>query len=644
MPPPLQKTPKSYTLLRGFWGAGQTGTEHQEQRTTTGSSGNVTYHTKYYLDWLGNVTQLNYPSVTGATTVNYTFDSAGRPSLAVDSANGITYAQGTCANGIASNGVCYAPNGSVASESIGVTSSFTGIGVVDQYNNRFQPLEIHASSSGGNAFDISYNFVDPSSQGNAGHVYSITNNIDGTRSQTFTYDQLNRVASALTTSTHATSPTHCWGEVYGLDPWANLQSIAATTNSAYTGCSEESGFAKSADGNNHLAGFTYDASGNTSNDSVYTNYMWNGESQLKSAGGVAYLYDGDGRRVAKIGSKLYWYASDNNILIETNSTGAILNQYVYFGGKRVALLPAGSTAQFYAEDFLGTSRVVTTNAGAVCYDADFYPYGGERTYTNSCTQNNYKFEGKERDTETGNDDFGARYYTNRFGRWLSADWSSTPIAVPYANLTNPQTLNLYAMVADDPESFADLNGHGPPDEDNEEEDREEDTELDQIHEALRQVEARQAKELLDAHQAWVATQTKGYDDPLTGACYAPPAGPNDRTANDELRRDANGNPIPDPNAKGAAHTQMGTRTSKSQTGSPTYRQGMEYDENGKPVRRIDHTNHGRKDHPNPHQHMIDPNTGKIGPPQPMPPPPTPPPPPPPPPHAPTTSTSDGQGN
>src|SRR5208337_29331 len=68
-------------------------------------------------------------------------------------------------------------------------------------------------------------------------------------------------------------------------------------------------------------------------------------------------------------------------------------------------------------------------------------------------------EGKERDTETGNDDFGARYYSNRFGRWLSADWSNVPVAVPYANLTNPQTLNLYAMVADDPESFADLDGH-----------------------------------------------------------------------------------------------------------------------------------------------------------------------------------------
>jgi len=109
-------------------------------------------------------------------------------------------------------------------------------------------------------------------------------------------------------------------------------------------------------------------------------------------------------------------------------------------------------------DQLGTARVVTTNTGVVCYDADFSPYGGEGAWTSTCLER-YRFEGKERDAETGNDDFGARYYSNRFGRWLSADWSSVPAPVPYANLTNPQTLNLYAMASDDPESFADLDGH-----------------------------------------------------------------------------------------------------------------------------------------------------------------------------------------
>jgi len=173
---------------------------------------------------------------------------------------------------------------------------------------------------------------------------------------------------------------------------------------------------------------------------------------------VNYLYDGDGRRVSKSSGTLYWYGSGGDILAETDTSGNTSAEYIFFGGKRVAQVPASGTPLYYVEDLLGTSRVITTNAGVVCYDADFYPFGGESQYTNTCPQN-YKFEGKERDTETLNDDFGARYYSWRFGRWLSADWSAVPVPVPYANLTNPQTLNLYAMVADDPESFADLDGH-----------------------------------------------------------------------------------------------------------------------------------------------------------------------------------------
>jgi RHS repeat-associated protein len=311
------------------------------------------------------------------------------------------------------------------------------------------------------AIDITYYFI---GGGNAGHVYYIFNNLDPTRTQHFTYDQLSRLIAAQTVSTYASNPAHCWGEIYNVDAWGNLQSIAATTDTNYTGCSQESGFSTTADGNNHLPIFSYDASGNTQNDGTYT-YNWDAESQLKSAttSGTTtnYTYDGDGRRVAKVGSKLYWYGSGGDILAETDASGNTTAEYIFFGGKRIAMLPASGTPLYYVEDMLGTSRVITTNTGVVCYDADFYPYGGERSYTNTCPQN-YKFEGKERDAETGNDDFGARYYSNRFGRWLSADWSSVPVPVPYANLANPQTLNLYAMVADDPESFADLDGHCNP--------------------------------------------------------------------------------------------------------------------------------------------------------------------------------------
>jgi RHS repeat-associated protein len=162
--------------------------------------------------------------------------------------------------------------------------------------------------------------------------------------------------------------------------------------------------------------------------------------------------------VSKSSGKLYWYSPEGDILAETDASGSTQNEYVFFGGDRVAVLPSGGSPAFYAEDFLGSSRVIVQPSGTACYDADFTPYGGERPYTNAC-QPNYKFEGKERDTETGNDDFDARYYNFRYGRWLSSDWSDDPEPVPYANFTNPQTLNLYSMVQDDPESFADLDGH-----------------------------------------------------------------------------------------------------------------------------------------------------------------------------------------
>jgi RHS repeat-associated protein len=136
----------------------------------------------------------------------------------------------------------------------------------------------------------------------------------------------------------------------------------------------------------------------------------------------------------------------------------VTSEYVFFGGKRIARRDASNNIYYYAEDFIGSSRVMTTSNGTVCYEADFYPYGGERTITNTCPQN-YKFQGKERDSETGNDDFGARYYSSSFGRWLSPDWSSIPAPVPYADLSNPQTLNLYQFVKNDPETFTDPDGH-----------------------------------------------------------------------------------------------------------------------------------------------------------------------------------------
>jgi RHS repeat-associated protein len=67
--------------------------------------------------------------------------------------------------------------------------------------------------------------------------------------------------------------------------------------------------------------------------------------------------------------------------------------------------------------------------------------------------------GKERDAESGNDYFGARYYASSMGRWLSPDWSEKIMPVPYAKLDDPQSLNLYNYMRNDPLSGVDPDGH-----------------------------------------------------------------------------------------------------------------------------------------------------------------------------------------
>jgi len=70
-----------------------------------------------------------------------------------------------------------------------------------------------------------------------------------------------------------------------------------------------------------------------------------------------------------------------------------------------------------------------------------------------------RYTGKERDTESGNDYFGARYYNSATGRFLSPDWSAKVQPVPYAKLDNPQSLNLYSYVGNNPLSRTDPTGH-----------------------------------------------------------------------------------------------------------------------------------------------------------------------------------------
>jgi len=91
------------------------------------------------------------------------------------------------------------------------------------------------------------------------------------------------------------------------------------------------------------------------------------------------------------------------------------------------------------------------------------PYG----MNTSCTGTDVSpmhFTGKQKDTESGNDYFGARYLASgtNLGRFMTPDWASDGSPVPYAKLDNPQTLNLYVYLRNNPLNTIDPDGHEPP--------------------------------------------------------------------------------------------------------------------------------------------------------------------------------------
>ena len=61
--------------------------------------------------------------------------------------------------------------------------------------------------------------------------------------------------------------------------------------------------------------------------------------------------------------------------------------------------------------------------------------------------------------QTGLDYFGARYFSAPLGRFMSPDWSETPTPVPYADFSDPQTLNLYTYSRNNPLRYVDSDGH-----------------------------------------------------------------------------------------------------------------------------------------------------------------------------------------
>jgi RHS repeat-associated protein len=231
--------------------------------------------------------------------------------------------------------------------------------------------------------------------------------------------------------------------------------------------------------NNRLSdpSITYDASGNqlvTYNGGTAVALTWDAEGRLASstpAGGTTttYGYGADGQRATKtVGGVFTTYVRDfDGSLLTTTNNGDYQgqNEEVWVGGKHFGTFTvSGSTItkSLSLTNWLG-SEAARTDPGTGIPTSGYVsqPFGDLQTTVFGSDSDPLHFTGKERDAESGNDYFGARYYASSMGRFLSPDWSAQEEPVPYAHLDDPQSLNLYSYVRNNPLNKVDPNGHCP---------------------------------------------------------------------------------------------------------------------------------------------------------------------------------------
>jgi RHS repeat-associated protein len=329
-----------------------------------------------------------------------------------------------------------------------------------------------------------------------GNVIGYTDSVMG--SWAFTYDSLNRLVQAADSEPGTQYTSYCWG----YDAWGN-RSLQAASNAAFavgspppagqSPCQPASGASFSSIwtnilSNNHIAGTNqapggvgYDVAGEVTNDGVNA-YVYDAEGRLcavqsQSVPGApmtGYIYNGAGARVAK-GSITVMscdpttngFKSEVDYVIgpgasqltemDSNSSGNMVwaHTNVYSGGRLIATYDS-SGLHFHLTDWLGTRRVQTNYVGALEMSCTSLPFGDSLSCSGSAHDaTEHHFTGKERDAESGLDNFGARYNASSMGRFMTPDPGNLSAIF---HMNDPQSWNGYAYARNNPLKYTDPSG------------------------------------------------------------------------------------------------------------------------------------------------------------------------------------------
>ena len=396
--------------------------------------GTITYSTQYAYNLGGGLTSITYPS---GRIVQQSFDAIGR--LCAVGASGSTCSTGTT----------YA-TGFNYNTAFQVTALNYGNGVSAAFGfsqDRLQLTSLAYSKGASTLFSLNYSYGATGS--NNGQIASITDNVDGGRTATYTFDGLNRLTNATTTGS-ANYPK--WGLSMAYDRLGNR--YQQTTSSGCVlpmTCPTNS---VTIDGNtNRIFGspYVYDLNGNMTNDGANT-LAYDTENHVVSStgslGSGAYTYDGKGLRVKKVSGSIttVYIFSGNKVIAEYENGVAPASptrEYIYSGAALLAKIDSSGT-KYYHQDHL-SNRLVTDSNGNKVTEMGHFPFG-ESWY--NATSDKLLFTSYERDSESGNDFAMARYNISRLGRFSTPD----PLG---GNVANPQSLNRYAYALNNPSNVID---------------------------------------------------------------------------------------------------------------------------------------------------------------------------------------------
>jgi RHS repeat-associated protein len=458
-------------------------------------------------------------SVYDAGTVTATI-SGGSPAVNITTAP-VTWGQGdtpatlatklaSAINTASSSYVTATASGST----INLTSTGTGAGVdyavsvsiadtqTATYPSLFPSASFTASASsmtGGTAAQSGngtiYSYLIP--QGGYapnGNILAHTDSVMGTWN--FSYDAVDRLTSATAGSN---APTVFRGQsaAWSYDSYGNrtAQTFSNSVVSNWVNYNPANNRITTA--TSAVTGYVYDASGNTLYDGN-NEYWYDAEGQLCAVQSQAlpglpitqYVYDAEGARIAKgtlsaapsnstslcapplssgftLSARYLVDQGGDQVTELSEQSGEVWKHSNVFSTARLTATYDTSGLHFELADPLGTKRVQANIYGQIEMSWVSLPFGDALTPilppnppSTADDATEHHFTQKERDSESNNDYFFARYYNSAIGRFTTPDWSAKVAPVPYAQMGDPQSLNLYAYVRNNPLIHVDADGHG----------------------------------------------------------------------------------------------------------------------------------------------------------------------------------------